>query len=335
MKRFHTFLDTIKIPGFTTVSAVVVLGEQNSYLWWGDRVYIRPTQIGFDIAQEKFFALSALLGKKNTPIPAHLHKIHFYQEGKITHIQAASSFVNLWLQQVSKKKNTSGFQLITGRYVIPCGLSEAQAQIYEAVFAQVNGSWSALPSEVALREEISRSGLATNCGTILNLERDRAELLILSEKEILVQRTIVMGTEILMKNIDQKIREEYHLIVDDETLERLFDEISRLTSLPSETRMSIRGKNITTNLPSNVVIEFNSFTDPITRWLESLIQELKLLYSYLSPDILAEISPDIVVVGSGGNFQLVQIFLRENFQVTVPPFTQPELAIVKGAWHVA
>lgn len=254
-------------------------------------------------------------------------------EGKITDVAAARSFISLWLQQLTQAE-TSWFQLLAGVYSVPTEISEAQLDIYARVFQQVPGSWTAVRTSSLLPAVITQENLSPSCGTIVHITNDYTEINILSENEVTRTRTHFFGINDVKKALDQVLREQYQLVTDSATQAHIYQELAASKTTLMEKRISIRGKDLTTSLPKNSVIELAAFAEVIQWWMTEIMHEIQLTYSQLSTAELSLLGQDIALIGAGARLNLLHLFLTETLKVSVSIPTQPEKSIIKALSNV-
>ena len=122
-----------------------------------------------------------------------------------------------------------------------------------------------------------------------------------------------------------------NLAIGDTTAEQIKIEIGCAMPLMTETAMEIRGRDLTTGLPRNVVITSTQVEEAIKESVMEIVEVVKATLEKTPPELAADIAEKgIVLAGGGALIKNIDKLLSIKTEMPVYIADEPLECVVKG-----
>ena len=306
MKRFSqllTKLPTSIQPSFLKVG--LDLGSSQTRIRVGDA--LRLQQPSCAVIHTQTDTLIALGSKAVQLHPRSEQQILFkapIRKAVATDIKLTSSYVRALLNQSIKNTEVSLLTQVAGKCLIPSTATKVEIYLFQKLFEKVGiGQWEFITKASVWSTVLAQKKYEKIRGCI-DLGGDTTEIILLDDQAVLSQ-TIPFGGRKLVKRISQLVRSEYGFQLSWESAEKILEEINltQLESTKNSTKITVRGKNITTGKPETITISDEVLHPILQDFYQELLSFIELFLYKVPASTLTE-ALDSGLLLSGGLSQV-------------------------------
>ncbi|MCK4919260.1 MAG: rod shape-determining protein, partial [Candidatus Pacebacteria bacterium] len=167
---------------------------------------------------------------------------------------------------------------------------------------------------------------------IVDIGGGTTEVAVISLGGIVSSRSLRIAGDELNENIIQFARDEANLLLGEKTAENIKISIGSAYPLDEKMEMAMRGRDLVTGLPKEVVINDEQVRRALSRSVKILIDNIKATIEETPPEIIADImTSGIVLVGGGGMLRGLDKLISEQTKMPVRVADDPLTAVARGA----
>lgn len=233
------------------------------------------------------------------------------------------------ITKVCQRYNVVRPRVVVG---VPSGITEVEERAVEESVLQAGAK------EVYLIEEPMAAAIGANLevaepsgSIIVDIGGGTTEVAVISLGGIVVSNSLRVAGDELDEDIINYIKREMNLAIGETTAEQIKMEIGCALPLMTELSMEIRGRDLTTGLPKNIVIHSSqmqiAMKESITEIVECVKQTLEKTPPELASDIMEK---GIVLAGGGALIQNLDKLLSIKTGMPVYVAEEPLDCVVKG-----
>lgn len=215
---------------------------------------------------------------------------------------------------------------------IPCGVTEVEKKAVEDA-ARNAGAGSAYLIEEPMAAAIGAHLPIQEPGgnMIVDIGGGTAEVAVVSLGGIVISRSLRVAGDRLNQDIIRYAEEEFKLILGERTAEEIKIRIGSVMPLQEELQYSMRGRNILTGLPKEVVITDGDIREAMKGSIRSIVAEIKSAVEETPPELLADImAKGIYLVGGGGLLRKLSELIQKETKISVKIPEDPMTAVARG-----
>ncbi len=166
---------------------------------------------------------------------------------------------------------------------------------------------------------------------IIDIGGGTAEMAVISLGGLVTSTSVRVGGNKFDSAITDYIRRKYNLAIGERTAEDVKINIGSALYLEDKLSMEIRGRDILTGLPRNIIVNSDDVTDAIQNELEAIVNAAKRTLQNTPPELAADIM-DKGMVLSGGSSLLRNLDQLLSRTTDVPTFVADDalLCVAKG-----
>ena len=158
------------------------------------------------------------------------------------------------------------------------------------------------------------------------------EVALISMGGIVTNTSVRVGGFDLDAAIENWVRREYSIAVGERTAERMKIAIGSAFPLAHEEKAELRGRDIATGMPKNVLITSEEIREAIMDPVRQLIEAVIACISGSPPDLVKDVASNgVTLTGGGGMLAGLDLLISEECEVPVNVSEQPLEAVVMGA----
>lgn len=231
-------------------------------------------------------------------------------------------------------KSVGSFNLLRPEVVIsvPAGITSTEHR------AVMNAAKEAGSKEVYLVKEPLLASLGAGIpihsaegNMIVNIGGGTTEVAVISLGGIVTWSSLRVAGNRFDQAISDYIRKKYGLAIGENTAENI--KISIGTAIPNRTKleMKIRGRDLPTGLPKDLVINSNEVAEAINGHLTEIMNAIQSVFNVTPPELAADIMEKGIIL-SGGSAQLRDFdeFIKRSLGVAAYTAEDPILCVAKG-----
>jgi rod shape-determining protein MreB len=268
----------------------------------------------------------AMLGRT----PGHLQAVRPLVDGVVSDFEATEEMLSYLLnraQEVSPKM--LGPRAVVG---VPSGITNVETR------AVRDAAINAGAREVYIIEEPMAAALGVRLpvreaigSMIVDIGGGTTDIAVLSLGGIVRSKNLRIAGDKLNQDIIAHIRQEFKILIGEKTAEAVKHSIGSLVPSSSSLEAIVRGRDLITGLPREVVLTDSDIREAVSQSIDALVEAVREVLETTPPEILSDISKSgIYLVGGGALFKGLSELLSEWSKVPVHVTDDPLTAVVRG-----
>lgn len=324
MKRFF---------GKFSKDIAIDLGTSNTLVYVKDRGIIinEPSVVAVNAKTDQILAVGkeaqAMLGKA----PPHIQIVHPLEDGIISDFEVCEKMLRFFIDKVHAEQ----FQLLPRPRVlvsIPLDLTEVEKK---AVEDAVLGAGA---REVLLTEQIMAGAIGARLpitdpqGTmVVDFGGGRTEIAVISLSGIVTFKSLLLAGSELNNDIIQFARNEYNILLGENMAEQAKIKIGSAAPVSQSLDMRIRGRNLISGLPKEVLTTDGQIRHALARSLSFIIDNIKATLEVTPPELVADIyERGITLLGAGAQLKGIDAAIAQAMSIPVHLADDPATCVVRG-----
>lgn len=322
---------------FLSIDMAIDLGTANSLVYIRDRgiVINEPSVVAVNNKTGQILAIGEEAKKMVGRTPAYITATRPLVNGVISDFEVTEQMLRYFIEKaatLSKKRFGLAYlpRVIIG---IPCGVTEVERKAVRDA-AKNAGARTVFLIEEPLAAAIGARLPIQDAGGnfIVDIGGGTTEVAVISLGGIVTFRSLRIAGDKLNDDIIQFAQKEYKLLIGERTAENIKIAIGSALALKEKKEISMRGRNIVTGLPEEVVV----FSDDIQRALDKSIKQIivavKTTIEETPPELLADIMANgIYLVGGGSLLRGLDVLITKETKIICKIVEDPLTAVVRGA----
>ncbi len=262
--------------------------------------------------------------------PDQIKAIRPLKDGVIADFTATQLMLKNIIAKVSKKYNIGKPRVVVG---VPSGITEVEERAVKESVLQAGAR------EVYLIEEPMAAAIGANLDVaepsgsiIVDIGGGTTEVAVVSLGGIVVSNSLRIAGDELDEDIVNYIKREFNLAIGETTAEEIKIEIGCAMPLMTELSKEIRGRDLTTGLPRNIVVTSNQIEEAMKESIEEIVEIVKTTLEKTPPELASDImEKGIVLAGGGALIKNLDKLLSGKTGMPVYVAADPLDCVVKGA----
>ncbi len=326
-KFFSYFSDDIAIDLGTATSLVYVKGR--------GIVINEPSVVAINQKTGQILAIGEEAQKMVGRTPAYIVATRPLRDGVISDFEVTEQMLRYFIEKVHKGKFVLGPRprVIIG---IPYGVTEVERK------AVCDAAKNAGARRVFLIEEPMAAAIGARLAVqeaggnfIVDIGGGTTEVAVISLGGIVIAKSIRVAGDKLNEDIIQFVQEEYKLLIGERTAERTKIEIGSAFPLKERKELPLRGRNIITGLPEEILISDEDIRHALEKSIGQIVTAVKTTIEETPPELLADImSKGIYLAGGGGLLRGLDILIQQEVRIPTQIIEDSITAMVRGAGMV-
>jgi len=267
--------------------------------------------------------------------PAYITATRPLVNGVISDFEVTEQMLKYFIEKaVAGSKKWFGFgympRVIIG---IPCGVTEVERKAVRDA-AKNAGARTVFLIEEPLASAIGAKLPIQEAGGnfIVDIGGGTTEVAVISLGGIVAFRSLRIAGDKLNDDIIQFAQKEYKLLIGERTAEFIKINIGSALPLKDKKDMPMRGRNLVTGLPEEVVV----FNDDIQRALErsvrQIITAIKTTIEETPPELLADVMTNgIYLAGGGSLLKGLDVLIARETKMPCRIIDDPLTSVVRGS----
>ncbi len=215
---------------------------------------------------------------------------------------------------------------------VPSGITEVEERaVEEAILA-------AGAKEVYLIEEPMAAAIGANLDVaeptgniIVDIGGGTTEVAVISLGGIVVSNSIRIAGDELDEDIVNYVKREFGLAIGETTAEELKVEIGCAAPLMTELSMEVKGRDLSTGLPRNIIVTSTQVQEAMEESLGEIIDTIKQTLEKTPPELVSDIvEKGIVLAGGGALIKNLDKVLSQKTDMPVYIAENPLECVVNG-----
>ena len=262
--------------------------------------------------------------------PGHIHAVRPLVEGVISDFEVTEEMILYLLGKASEgSRKILGPRVVVG---VPYGITNVETR---AVRDATKNSGA---REVHIVEEPMAAAIGIRLpimdpvgNMVIDIGGGTSDIAVISLGGIVRAKTLKVAGEKMNSDIISYIRGEFKILIGEKTAEMIKTTIGVVVPSDAHEEISIKGRDLITGLPREVVITDSDVREAILPSIEAIIEATKEVLETTPPEIVSDIMHrGIHIVGGGALFRGIQELLHENVKIPIHIAEDPLTAVARG-----
>ena len=170
---------------------------------------------------------------------------------------------------------------------------------------------------------------------VVDIGGGTSEVAIISMNGVVVSRSLRVAGDELDQDIITYIRNKYNLLIGERMAEQVKMNVGSAYPLPTEKTMRVRGRNLVTGLPEELVISSVEVREAVSGSVQVIIDTIKDALDEAPPEIVADLMENGICLAGGGALLLgLKERLTDELNLRVWVAEDPLTCVARGAGMV-
>jgi rod shape-determining protein MreB len=340
-----------KILSYISEDIAIDLGTANSLVYVRGRgiVITEPSVVAVNKKTGQVLAIGEEAKKMVGRTPAHIVATRPLVSGVVSDFETTEQMLRYFIQKAHRRRFIFGPKprVIVG---IPCGITEVEKRAVcdaaknagaRAVFLIEEPMAAAIGSRLDIQEAGGNFVVDIGGGT--------TEVAMISLGGIVVAKSLRVAGDRLNEDIIQWSQNEYKLLIGERTAEAIKIGIGSVyfpktikskekkpkDKLLNKKQMSMRGRNLVTGLPEEILVSDKDIQKAIEKSVKHIVTEVKIAIEETPPELLADIMVSgIQLSGGGALLRGLGALIEKETKIPTKIIEDPMTAVARGAGMV-
>lgn len=230
--------------------------------------------------------------------PDQIKAVRPLKDGVIADFTATELMLKNIIHKVCQRYNIGKPRVVVG---VPSGITEVEERAVEESILQAGAK------EVYLIEEPMAAAIGADLDVaepsgsiIVDIGGGTTEVAVISLGGIVTSNSLRTAGDELDNDIVGYIKREMNLSIGETTAEQIKLEIGSAYPLMTEMSMEIRGRDLTTGLPRNIIITSKQIEDAMSISINEIIDIVRTTLEKTPPELASDLMEKGIVLAGGG-----------------------------------
>jgi rod shape-determining protein MreB and related proteins len=325
-----------KLFSFLSIDMAIDLGTANSLVYVKDRGIIinEPSVVAVNNKTGQILSIGEEAKKMVGRTPAHITATRPLINGVISDFEVTEQMLRYFIEKaVSGSKKMFGFgyspRVIIG---IPCGVTEVERKAVRDA-AKNAGARTVFLIEEPIASAIGAKLPIHDAGGnfIVDIGGGTTEVAVISLGGIVASKSLRIAGDKLNDDIVQFAQKEYKLLIGERTAEFIKINIGSALPLKEKKEMPMRGRNLVTGLPEEVIVFNDDIQRALERSVKQIVAAIKTTIEETPPELLSDVMTNGIYLAGGGSLLrgLDGLIVRET-KMPCKIIDDPLTSVVRG-----
>ncbi len=268
-----------------------------------------------------------MLGKS----PKHIDIIRPLVSGVVSDFEVTEKMLKYFIDKVHQEAFTllPRPRIIIG---IPLEITEVERK------AVIDAAVSAGASEVFLVEEPMAAAIGSRlpvqesvASMVVDMGGGTTNIAVFSLLGAVTWKSIRLAGDELNGNIINYIREQFNLLIGEQSAENIKIAIGSAMPQPEKLEISVRGRDLLSGLPKELIINDIQVREAMMRSIRLIIDNIKTVIENTPPELISDIHQrGIILTGGGALLKGLDKLIAQETKIPVHVVDDPLTAVVRG-----
>lgn len=309
------------------------LGTTQTLIFQQDRgiVICESSVVSINTRTDQILAVGDEARKMLGKTPPHILAATPLENGVISNFEVAEKMLKYFIDRVQADKFSfsSKPRVVIG---IPLDVTEVEKKAVEDVVLSAGASQVFLVENIMAAAIGARIPIQDPSGNmVVNLGGGLTEVAVISLDGIVNWKTSKIAGLTLDKDIIKFARDQFGLVLGEMVAEDIKKRIGSAIELSQPLEIQMRGRDVMTGLPKEVIVNNIQVQQAIYRSIESIVDVIKSTLETTPPELVADIYQKGVIL-TGGISQLkgIDVFIAQAVQIPVHIADDSQTCAVRG-----
>ncbi len=318
------------------------LGTANTLVYVkGEGIVIRePSVVAINQKTNQILAIGKEAKKMVGRTPANIVATRPLSHGVISDFEVAEQMLKYFVQKVYQERVIFPRpRVIIG---IPCGLTEVEKRAVREAGKNAGAQKVFLieqPMAAAIGAKLPVQEAGGNF--VVDIGGGTTEIAVISLGGIVLSKSLKVAGDKLNQDVINFVQEEYKLLIGEKTAEEAKIRLGnaylfkKRREKKEKREMPIRGRNLITGLPEEVVVNEEDVRRAIEKSVREIVGEIKNAIEETPPELVADIMlKGIYLTGGGALLRGLDALIAKETRIPTKIVEDPLTAVVRGAGTV-
>ncbi|MEK7607864.1 MAG: rod shape-determining protein [Patescibacteria group bacterium] len=262
--------------------------------------------------------------------PAHITAVKPLVDGVISDFEVAEEMIVYLINRAQKEsKKFFGPRVLVG---IPSGVTNVEAR------AVRDATKNAGAREVHIVEQPMAAAIGIRLpihepagNMIIDIGGGTTDIAVISLGGVVRSKSLKIAGDKMNSDIISYIRNEFKILIGEKTAEDIKIIIGVVKPEPTPHEAPIRGRDLVTGLPREVILTDADIREAISQSIDNLVDSVKEVLEITPPEILADVMQrGIFLVGGGALIRGLDKLIEEAVKIPVHIVDDPLTAVARG-----
>ena len=324
-----------RILGFLSNNVGIDLGTANTAVYMQSKgiVMYEPSIVAIDVKTRKILAVGKEAKEMVGKTPENIQAIRPLRDGVITDFEITQVMLSYFI------KRAIGSTLFKPRPRVVIGVPTGITPVEKR--AVIDAAKSAGAREVFLIAEPMAAAIGADLpidepigNMVVDIGGGTTEIAVISLAGIVVSNSLRIAGDEMNEAIIQYIKRQFHILIGEQTAEKIKIELGSAVMEEDERSMDIRGRDMT-GLPKTIRITNHHITEALEETINSIINAIRVTLERTPPELAADIADRGIVLAGGGSL-LKNMDRRIQLETGIRAFycEEPLIAVARGVGKV-
>jgi rod shape-determining protein MreB len=300
------------------------------YLQGQGIVVNEPTLVALNNRTGQILVIGSEAKKMLDRSPAHISLIKPLIGGVISDFEMTEAIIKYFLDKIGGEGFFSRYNFAA--ICVPTNLTEVERKSVE------DAAVSAGISKVLLVEEPIASAIGgrlpieeATANMIVDIGGGTSEISIISVGGTVISRSLKVAGQRLNEDIVRFIKDEFKLLIGEPTAEELKMTIGAAIPQDEKLEMSIRGRDMSTGLPKEIVVKSTHIRAAMQKSLKSIVETVREIIEEAPPELVGDILKRGIYLSGGGSLLIgLDQYIERETTVKTRLVDDPLTCVVRG-----
>ncbi len=268
----------------------------------------------------------AMIGKT----PPHIRAVRPLQHGVISDFEVTQELLAYLINKAQGgRSKLFGPRVVVG---VPTGVTNVESRaVRDAVMTA--GAREAFIMEEPVAGAIgAKLPINEALGTmVLDIGAGTTDISVLALGGTVASKSSHVAGDRFNENIADYVRSEFQLAIGDKTAEDIKISIGAVSKLPEPLERAVRGRDLATGLPREIMLTDSHVRDALDSSLSQLLEAMKEVIEKTPPELLSDVlERGVTIFGGGALLRGLPQLLSKMLGVPVVVASDPLTAVVRG-----
>ncbi len=312
------------------------LGTANSLIYVRNRglVINEPSVAAVNTKTNHILAVGEEAKKMLGRTPAHINVVRPLVNGVISNFEMTQEMLRHFLRRLQGKAMFSGYRRAI--LAIPNNLTEVERKSVEDVALNVGCT------KVYLVEEPVAAALGANlpidtptANLVIDIGGGTTDIAVISMGGTVVSKTLKVAGDKLNEDIMRFVRDEFKLVIGEPTAEMAKIAVGSAAPIDSRLEIPIRGRDLSTGLPREVMIKNNHIRMAIGKSLRYIVDSIHEVIESTPPELAGDtLKQGICLCGGGALLRGLDQVIEKETGVATQIAEDPLTCVARGLGQI-
>lgn len=288
-----------------------------------------PSVVAIDIKTGEILATGHEAKEMLGRTPENIKAVRPLKDGVIADFTATQLMLKNMIRKVCRRYNARRPRIVVG---VPSGITEVEERAVEEAVTQAGAR------EVYLMEEPMAAAIGAGLNVadasgsmVVDIGGGTTEVAVISLGGIVISKSLRIAGDELNEDIINYIKREENLAIGETTAEEIKMKIGCATPLMTDLSLEIRGRDLTTGLPRNIILKSSQIINAMEESIGKIVDIVKQALEKTPPELASDlIEKGIMITGGGALIQNLDKLLSTETNIPIYVANDPLDCVVKG-----